>query len=193
MQHGGLWVCAVVNRPDALILPQGRYDFMRLALKGREPPYLKLSSLTGVSPYPNLGDILVILPLFGKTLRTFPAPETPVGLAKAFTVTESFLNCLVPLPLPSWVLRSWLCLRKFPASEFSTQSVLFEKLHWRHLVGPLKCFLSRLFPSNVGSEKNDLFALRWCFFKIIKVSYFNIKKLCKPVARKHSGYQKYAF
>ena len=112
MQHGGLWVCAVVNRPDALILLQGRYDFMRLALKWREPPYLKLSSLTGVSPYPNLGDILVILPLFGKTLRTSPAPETPVGLAKAFTVTESFLNCLVLLPfifyLENQSVKNWI-------------------------------------------------------------------------------------
>lgn len=89
-------------------------------------------------------DTLVILPLFGKTLRTFPAPEIPIGLAKAFTMTESFLNCSVLLPLPSWVLRSWLFLRKLPASEFSTQSVVYQKPHWRHLVCPLKCFLSRL-------------------------------------------------
>ena len=74
-------------------------------------------------------DTLVILPLFGKTLRTFPAPEIPIGLAKAFTVTESFLNCSVLLPLPSWVLRSWLFLRKLPASEFSTQSVVYQKPH----------------------------------------------------------------
>ena len=149
MQHGGLWVYAVVNRPDALILPQGRYDFVRLALKWREPPYLKLSSLTGGSPYPNwlfnLGvHILVILPLFRKTLRTFPAPEIPIGLDKASTVTESFLNCSILLPLPSSVLRSCLFLRKLPASESSTHSVDEEKPHWRHLVGSLKCFLSRL-------------------------------------------------
>ena len=89
-------------------------------------------------------DILVIVPLFRKTLRTFPAPEIPIGLDKASTVTESFLNCSILLPLPSWVLRSCLFLRKLPASESSTHSVVDEKPHWRHLVGSLKCFLSRL-------------------------------------------------
>lgn len=133
VQHGGLFVCAVVNWPDALILRQRRwYYFMRLALRWRELPYPKLSSLPGGRPYPVMVQLGVQMSSSHFT-SFWNNPEDPPSSRAPHWISQGFYCDWIILQLPNSASSTPLGVetmaifqKKFPASKSPTQSVVSE-------------------------------------------------------------------